>query len=318
MRPAYLETGERLAGWRRAELRAGVEVDADGRGRLALSVPSVRCGQCIATIERGLAARGDVAAARVNLTLRRVDVTLTSPDADPLPVLETLAALGYPATPVDATAGEPEGQASSALLRAVAVAGFGAMNVMLMSVAVWSGADGATRTTMHLASALIAVPVVAYSGWPFFASALGALRARRLNMDVPISLAVLLTLGLSLFETARGGEHAFYDAAVTLLFFLLVGRYLDCLMRDRARSAVAGLERLGAKGATVVRGDGSAGYVALDAIEPGMVLRVERGREGAGRRAGAGTASPTSTARWSPASRRRWRSGATTSSKPAR
>ena len=117
---------------RRAELRAGVQVGADGRGRYLLSVPSVRCGQCIATIERALAACDDVVAARVNLTLRRVDVTLTSPDADPLPVLETLAALGYPATPIDATAGEPaEGQASSALLRAVAVAGFGAMNVML-------------------------------------------------------------------------------------------------------------------------------------------------------------------------------------------
>ena len=97
-------------------------------------------------------------------------------------------------------------------------------------------------------------------------------------MDVPISLAVLLTLGLSLFETARGGEHAFFDAAVTLLFFLLVGRYLDCLMRDRARSAVAGLARLGAKGATRrPRATGAPDYVPLDAIEPGMMLRVEAG-----------------------------------------
>ena len=131
------------------------------------------------------------------------------------------------------------------------MAGFGAMNVMLMSVAVWSGADGATRKTFHLVSALIAVPVVAYSGWPFFASARGALRAGRLNMDVPISLGGSADARRSACSRpAAGGEHAFFDAAVTLLFFLLVGRYLDCLMRDRARSAVAGLARLAAKGAT--------------------------------------------------------------------
>ena len=198
------------------------------------------------------------------------------------------------------------------------MAGFGAMNVMLMSVAVWSGADGATRTTMHLASALIAVPVVAYSGWPFFASALGALRARRLNMDVPISLAVLLTLGLSLFETARGGEHAFYDAAVTLLFFLLVGRYLDCLMRDRARSAVAGLERLGGEGSDASSAATGAPGTCRSTRSSRAWCCASRRARGCRSTCGSGAASPTSTARWSRASPRRWRSGAATSSRPAR
>ena len=151
------------------------------------------------------------------------------------------------------------------------------MNVMLMSVAVWSGADGATRQTFHLVSALIAIPVVAYAGRPFFASAAAALRAGRLNMDVPITLAVLLTLGLSLFETARGGPQAFFDAAVTLLFFLLAGRYLDCMARDRARSAVHGLARLAAKGAMRLRPDGSTECLPLREVAAGMVLRVAPG-----------------------------------------
>ncbi len=96
-------------------------------------------------------------------------------------------------------------------------------------------------------------------------------------MDVPISLGVLLAIGLSLFETARGGEHVFFDAAVTLLFFLLIGRALDRLMRDRARSAVTGLARMAAKDGALVRPDGTLERVALDAIAPGMVLRVAAG-----------------------------------------
>lgn len=163
------------------------------------------------------------------------------------------------------------------MLRAIAVAGFGAMNVMLLSVAVWSGAEGATRETFHLISGMIAVPVVAYAGRPFFRSAFAALRSGRLNMDVPIALAVLLALALSLAELARGGEHVFFDAAVTLLFFLLTGRYLDQLMRERALSAVTGLARLAPKGAMARMPDGSLRWTPLDAITAGMALYIGPG-----------------------------------------
>ena len=54
-----------------------------------------------------------------------------------------------------------------------------AMNVMLLSVAVWSGATDATRDLMHWISAAITLPAVAFSAAPFFRSALRALRARR-------------------------------------------------------------------------------------------------------------------------------------------
>lgn len=80
-------------------------------------------------------------------------------------------------------------------------------------------------------------------------------------MDVPIALAVVLALALSLFETMRGSEEVFFDAAVTLLFFLLIGRYLDQMMRDRARGAISGLARLAPKGAMVRQGDASLDYV---------------------------------------------------------
>lgn len=262
-----------------ASRRAHGRPSAEGHGQYRFAVPDVRCGGCVASIERAVNALPDVVSARVNLTLHRLDVTLADAQSDPLPVTETLATLGFPATPMDlATPSAKQTDAAGpGLLRAVAVAGFGAMNIMLLSVAVWAGAEGATRDTFHLVSGLIALPVVAYAGQPFFRSALSALRNRRLNMDVPISLAVVLAVALSLFETFRAGEHVFFDAAVTLLFFLLIGRYLDQRMRDHARSAVSALERLTPSGAMVQQGDGSFGFTSLEDIAPDMVLRIAPG-----------------------------------------
>ena len=260
----------------RAQTRASVRPLADGHGLIVLSVPAIHCGACVAAIERGLNARDDVVSARVNLTLRQASVTLASSATDPLPMIEHLAALGFDAIPADS--GDPDNLATDPaggrLLRALAIAGFGAANIMLLSVGVWSGAEAQTRDAFHLVSALIAVPVVAYAGQPFFGSAIAALRAGRTNMDVPISLGVLLALGLSLFETLRGGEHVFFDAAVTLLFFLLAGRYLDHRMREKARSAVTGLTRLSPRGAMVRQDDGTLVYVQLADVTPGAILSI--------------------------------------------
>nr|WP_272911729.1 heavy metal translocating P-type ATPase [Loktanella sp. M215] len=249
---------------------------SDGRGQCVLSIPDLRCGGCVATIERALNARTDVASARVNLTLKQAVVTFADADTDPTSVISALTLLGYPAIPADQGQSQ-EGDTDTVgrgLLRAIAVAGFGAMNIMILSVAVWSGAAGETRDTFHLISALIAVPVVAYAGQPFFRSALQALRVGRLNMDVPIAVAVILALALSLVETMRGGEQAFFDAAVTLLFFLLSGRYLDHLMRERARSAVSGLARLSPRGAMLRQSGGMLTYVPLSAISPGAIIAI--------------------------------------------
>ena len=135
----------------------------------------------------------------------------------------------------------------------VAVAGFAAGNIMLLSVSVWSGAEGATRDLFHWVSALIAIPALVFAGRIFFRSAWSALSHGRMNMDVPIALGVSLAYAMSLYETINHGEHAYFDAAVSLLFFLLIGRTLDHVMRERARAAVNGLARLAPRGAMVMR-----------------------------------------------------------------
>ncbi|MBL4727274.1 MAG: cadmium-translocating P-type ATPase, partial [Rhizobiaceae bacterium] len=144
-------------------------------------------------------------------------------------------------------------------------------------VSVWSGAEPETARLFHLISGLIAVPAVAFVGQPFFRSAIASLKAGRLNMEVPISLAVLLSLGMSLYESLSGGEEAYFDAAVMLLFFLLIGRTLDHNMRERARGAISRLAKMGAKGATVLGDKGEASFVPINEIAIGQRILIKAG-----------------------------------------
>nr|WP_306269446.1 heavy metal translocating P-type ATPase [Pararhizobium sp. IMCC3301] len=247
----------------------------DGTFKFIFSVPAMHCGGCISAVERAVLSVPGVKSARANLTLKRLTV-LVEQAADIIAAESTLDRSGFSASPIDQVevSEQEDERTSSALLRALAVAGFAAGNIMLLSVSVWSGADGPTRDLFHLISAVIAIPVVGYSGQVFFRSALTALRGGRLNMDVPISLAVLLALGMSLYETFTGGTDAYFDAAVTLLFFLLIGRYLDQRMRDKARKSVVSLSRMSAKGGSRIMPDGGLVYTPVEDIMPQMRLRI--------------------------------------------
>jgi Cu2+-exporting ATPase len=240
------------------------------------AVPGMHCAACISKVERGLNAVPGIVAARVNFTARQVAIDhvagLTVPE-----IKAAIASLGFEAEALRDAAALTDTSGSKALTRATAVAGFAAMNIMLLSISVWSGAEGATRDLFHLLSGIIAIPTVAYSGRPFFRSAWAALRRGRTNMDVPISIGVILVTALSLFETLTGGAHAYFDGAVMLLFFLLVGRLLDSVMRDRARSGVAALLKQTAPGARVVQADGSSLWTTADALEAGQLMLVPAG-----------------------------------------
>ncbi len=251
---------------------------ADGR-RVDLLAPGMRCAGCMRKIEKALAETPGVRSARVNLSLKRVGVVFDPAAFGVARAVELLSEIGFDAKPFDAEALDAyrADKTGRELLACLAVAGFAAMNVMLLSVSVWSGADGATRDLMHWISAGVAIPAILYAGRPFFRSAWSALSRRALNMDVPISLAVLLAAGVSLFETANSGAHAYFDAGVSLLFFLLIGRYLDHRARGLARSAAAELAALSATSAIRVDPDGVRRPCAVDALRPGDVVFVAPG-----------------------------------------
>ncbi|BCM20850.1 cation-translocating P-type ATPase [Mesorhizobium sp. J8] len=239
-----------------------------------LSVPTAHCGACIQAIETALCKVENIESARVNLSTKRVSIRWHG-DSVP-PFFAVLGRLGYQAHLFDTEIDEKD-RTLSELIRAVAVAGFAAGNIMLLSVSVWSGAEGATRDLFHWLSALIAIPALAFAGRIFFRSAANALRHGRMNMDVPIAVGISLAYAMSLYETIDHGEHAYFDASVSLLFFLLIGRTLDHVMRERARTAVNGLSRLASRGSLVLREDGTREYLPVAELVPGLRLLIVAG-----------------------------------------
>ena len=250
---------------------------ADGARTIEFVVPDVYCAACIVSIETALEKLPQVTSARVNLSKRRVRIGFRPGIGSPMELAAAITASGYRNHPLDPAANSARDVALAELVRSLAVAGFAAANIMLFSVSVWSGADLPTRNLFHWVSALIALPAIVYAGRPFYRSAFAALRVGRTNMDVPITIGISLATGLSLFETITSGEHAYFDASTMLLFFLLIGRTLDHLMRERARGALGNLERLTPLGATQVRSDGTLGFIAADRIAPGMRLLIRPG-----------------------------------------
>lgn len=247
------------------------------QGDILLSLPTIHCAGCISAVERKLLTIPGVTSARVNLSLKRV-VAETGGALEAADLVEALEAIGYPAHELDSTAlsSSAADKAARALLFRLGISGFAMMNVMLLSVAVWSGAEAATRDLFHWISAMIALPVIIWAAQPFFLNAWTALRAGHLNMDVPISLAIFLAGGMSLFETINGGEEAYFDAALSLTFFLLAGRYLDQRTRRAARSAAEELTALEVPRVVQLTEDGEA-TVPLAQIAAGDMVLVRPG-----------------------------------------
>jgi len=253
--------------------------EASGSCGMDVAVEGVHCGACISRIESAMKKLPGVTDARLNFTNRRLHVAWTEGALKPAQILSTLEDIGYRGHPfVPLRAEEEEAAEARRLTRYLAVAGFAAMNIMLLSVSVWSGSDMTpeTRDFFHWASALIALPAAAYAGQPFFKSAWRALKARSLNMDVPISVGVTLALTMSLVETAEHAESAYFDSALMLLFFLLVGRTLEHAMRRKTRAVAGNLAALKADTAHRFAGDELVS-VPVSALSAGDRLLVKPG-----------------------------------------
>lgn len=257
----------------------------DGDMALDILVSGVNCAGCIQKIESALHKDNHIRNARLNFSTRRLHIVWNGEAARANDYVEMVEKLGYGVTPYDPRNAAEEIKAEEKfLLLCMGVAGFAMGNIMLLSVGLWTTSAEvmgmATRDFLHWISALIAIPTVLFSGRPFFRSAYKALSNGHTNMDVPISLAITLASVMSLYETIRHGEHAYFDSAVMLMFFLLIGRYLDSRARANARSAATDLlSTLSGFAHVLDQETNSIKKIAIRDLREGMTIRVAMGEK---------------------------------------
>lgn len=263
-----------------ADPRAFVKKSEDGLLTLELLVRGAKCAGCLGKIESGVAAIDGIKTSRLNLSTGRFVANWNDANIDARQIVQKIVDLGYGAIPFQSELAETQkDKEARELLIAMAVAGVATMFVMMFSEPIWvSGKHGemgiGTITLFHWLSAIVAIPAGAFAGQVFFRSAWGALKNGHANMDVPISLALILTAGLSIYATMNKSAHAFFDAIVMLEFFLLIGRYLDHRLRQKSRIAAQELLALQAVTAQRLNNDNSITSVAVSNVVPNDILVI--------------------------------------------
>ena len=237
-----------LAVWDRADVQAEHSRPVEGGREITLLTDGMRCAACAWLIDRALRREPGVLDCGANAVTGRIHISWDPARTALSAPLQRLAMLGY--RPYLAGSVEAERERTRErrrwLLR-LGVAGLGTLQAMMLAEALYLDFDStmpvATRDFFRWLTFLLSTPVVFYSGWPFLSGAMRELRERRLGMDVLISGSVLLAYFASLWETIRGGEHVWYDAAVMFVFLLLAARMLEQRARNVATAQVDALAR---------------------------------------------------------------------------
>ena len=262
-------------------------LNVNGEYELSVLVGGVHCAGCIQKIESTLLKESEIINVRLNFSTGRLYMTWNGDVSLANNYVQKIEKLGYSVKPYDSDTQKSDIIVQERfLLLCLGVAGFAMGNIMLLSVGLWvttiETMGMATRDFMHWISAAIALPTIMFSGRPFFRSALKALSNGHTNMDVPISLALVLASAMSLFETINHGEHVYFDSAVMLMFFLLIGRYLDFRARKNARSTATDLLSTLSGFANVVTNDGRYDKITRTPIRDlheDMIIRVAAGEK---------------------------------------
>lgn len=243
----------------------------------SLILEGITCAACVWLSERHVKSLEGVLEFSVNYSSHRARVRWDSSRIQLSDILKSIAAIGYIAHPFDPGRQEAVYKKERALaLRRLAVAGIGGMQVMMLAVPLYGGAEGQMMHFLRWVSLLIAGVVVAYSSRSFIESALRDIRARRVGMDVPVALAIVLAYLASLWATVTQGEEVYFDSVTMFTLFLLATRFMEMGARHRAGEAAEALVKMLPATATRVR-DGQHQAVAVADLVLGDELLVRPG-----------------------------------------
>lgn len=233
-----------LAIYDREELQTDfVRTLADGTREARLLIEGITCSACVWLIEKHLMQLKGIESVTVNLSQHSATIRWTPETIKLSEILLELHAIGYKGHPWRAERQEALMQQEHRLfIRRLAVAGIGAMQVMMYAIALYAGAiqdmEDEYRDFIRWISAFVSTPVVFYAARPFFTAAWRDLKTRHLGMDVPVSIAIGGAYLASLWATWYRHGDVYFDSVSMFTFLLLLGRYLE--FRARHRTAKSG------------------------------------------------------------------------------
>lgn len=230
-------------------LQQQLSVALDDQREITLSVEGMTCTACAWLIERELEHLTGIVLVRVNATTERVTIRWVPEQLKLSLILQTIAGLGYRASPFQAAQQEADFKRRRRyFVNRLGVAGLATMQVMMIAIALYFGVvsdlDDTLRYFLWWISLLFATPVLLYSAQPFYLSALRSIQARQPNMDVPVSLALLGAYGASAYATITNQGEVYFESVSMFTFFLLAGRYLELLAKQKAMSHASNLIKL--------------------------------------------------------------------------
>ena len=253
----------------------------DNISEINLLVEGIHCAACVWLIERTLTPISGVVSAQVNLSGKRLHLRWDKTQIKLSELIKRLSHIGYAAVPFDPETAEGRlRKRDRSLLYRLVFAGFAMMNLLWISIALYSGADqGEFRTWFHWLGFSLATPTLLYSGYPFLRGAWTGMVARHLTMDLPIAIGATTTYLYSTYITINGSQigDVYFDTVVNFIFVILIGRYLESAAKRKAVSSTQRLMDLQPRVATIIR-DGSEEVVPVRSLVVGDMVMVKPGQ----------------------------------------
>ncbi|HEC19421.1 MAG TPA: heavy metal translocating P-type ATPase, partial [Gammaproteobacteria bacterium] len=276
------ETAKDLTLYDLDEVQAEFVNELGVQREINLLVEGIHCAACVWLIERALEKLPGILNAQVNLSGKRLLIKWDNHRITLSQILGRLREIGYSAVPYDpAVADDHLKKQNRNLLLRMAFAAFAMMNLLWISIALYSGAaDSEFRSLFHWVGFSLATPTLLYSGWPFLHSAWTGFRRLHLTMDLPIAIGAIATYSYSVYVTLnpQAGGDVYYDTVVNFLFVILVGRYLEAMSKRQAVYSTQRLLDLQPRAATVLR-NGEPQLLPMRAVKADDRVLIKPGEQ---------------------------------------